>query len=77
MTNETLIGDLLNLGTTNNEGTVSNLTQQESETYDKSKFVNLGTLTQGVLESGYYVELSDPQGKAPDGLSGRTLASLF
>ena len=70
LTNETIIGDLLNLGITNNDGTVSNLTQQGSETYDKSKFVNKGTLTQGVLESGYYVENGDPQDKAPEGLTG-------
>lgn len=70
LTNEIHISEMLNLGIIYNYGNVAAMTQQDSETYDKSKFVNHGTIGTATLEHGYYVEEADPDGIAPAGLTG-------
>ncbi len=68
LTNEIVVGELLNLGITNNHGTVLAMTQQDSETYEKSKFENYGSIGTAKLEHGYFVE--HVLENAPEGLTG-------
>ncbi|MCQ2549514.1 MAG: InlB B-repeat-containing protein [Lachnospiraceae bacterium] len=51
-----VVPELLNIGITNNKGTIKKVKQQESESDVVSKIVNDGTVENAVLESGYYVE---------------------
>lgn len=68
LTNGIWLSEVLNLGIVTNNGVVNSLIQQDSETYEKSQFINNGSIGTAALEDGYFVE--NVLSEAPAGLSG-------